>query len=135
MHLKDKMKKTSNKKAKKSRKNFLNVQNIENNIKMQFCPKDGLLLVQKRTRFVCSKCGYAAKGKVKIFSSEKIAEKKKIGAIKEKDTNVWPVTSTTCPKCGNSKAYFWSAQLRANDEAETQFFKCTKCKHIWRIYR
>jgi len=103
--------------------------------KMQFCPKCGLLLVHKRTRYSCPKCGYAAKGKVKIFSSEKTPEKTKIGAVKEKDTNVWPVTSTVCPKCGNKTAYFWSAQLRASDEAETQFFRCTKCKHVWRIYR
>ena len=70
------MKKNSTKKAKKGKKNFLNVQNIENGIKMQFCPKCGLLLVQKRTRFVCPKCGYAAKGKVKIFSSETMAAKR-----------------------------------------------------------
>jgi DNA-directed RNA polymerase subunit M len=102
---------------------------------MQFCPKCGLLLIQKRTRFVCPKCGYSAKGKVKITSSEKIADKLKVGLVKENDTNVWPVTSTTCPKCGGSRAYFWSAQLRAGDEAETQFYKCTKCKHVWREYR
>ena len=104
-------------------------------IKMQFCPKDRFLLMQKRKRFVCPKCGYAAKGKVNISSTEKLAEKTKIGAVKEKDTSVWPVTTTTCPKCGFNKAYFWSAQLRANDEAETQFFKCTKCTYVWRIYK
>jgi len=130
-HSKIKMKKKKTKKSNKKSGEF----NANSGLKMQFCPKDGLLLIQKRKRFTCPKCGYAAKGKVNISSSEKLAEKTKIGAVKEKDTSVWPVTSTTCPKCGNNKAYFWSAQMRSNDEAETQFFKCTKCKHVWRIYR
>jgi len=99
---------------------------------MQFCPKCGRLLVKKRTRFVCDKCGTAAKGKVKIKTSEKMAEKTRIGVLKEKESTVWPVTAATCPKCGNKTAYFWSAQMRATDEAETRFFRCTKCKHTWR---
>lgn len=101
---------------------------------MQFCPKCGLLLVKKRTRFACDKCGYAAKGKIKIKTSEKMAEKTKIGLLKEKEASVWPVTAATCPKCGNKTAYFWSAQMRAADEAETRFFRCTKCKNTWREY-
>ena len=101
---------------------------------MKFCPKCGLLLVQKRKRFVCPKCGRSSKEKVKIMSSEKMAEKTKVGVIKEKEASVWPVTTATCPKCGNNKAYFWEAQMRATDEAETRFFRCTKCKHTWREY-
>ncbi len=101
---------------------------------MRFCPKDGSLLVQKRKRFVCPKCNYAAKDKVKIKASEKMAEKTKIGLLKEKESTVWPVTSATCPKCGNTTAYFWEAQLGALNEAETRFFRCTKCKHTWREY-
>ena len=101
---------------------------------MKFCPKCGLLLVQKRKRFVCPKCGRSTKEKVRIMSSEKMAEKTKVGVIKEKEASVWPVTTATCPKCGNNKAYFWEAQMRATDEAETRFFRCTKCKHTWREY-
>jgi len=101
---------------------------------MEFCPKCGLLLKQKRKRFVCSKCGYAAKEKVKIKSSEKMAEKTKIGLLKEKESSVWPVTSATCPKCGNRTAYFWEAQMSTTTEGETRFFRCTKCKNTWREY-
>ena len=101
---------------------------------MEFCPKCGLLLMKKIKRFVCPKCRYAKKGKVKIAVSEKMHEKSKIGLLKEKETSVWPVTAATCPKCGNRTAYFWSAQMRATDEAETRFFRCTKCKHTWREY-
>jgi len=101
---------------------------------MQFCPKCGLLLVQKRKRFACPKCGRASKGKVKIKSSEKMAEKKTVGLLKEKESTVWPVTSATCPECGNNKAYFWEAQVSSTNEAETRFFRCTKCKNTWREY-
>jgi len=99
---------------------------------MQFCPKDGSVLVKKRTRYSCPKCNYSPKGKVRIKTSEKMAEKTKIGLLKEKESTVWPVTSMTCQKCGNKTAYFWSAQTRALDEAEVRFFRCTKCKHTWR---
>ena len=101
---------------------------------MQFCPTHGLLLVKKRTRSVCPKCGKSQKGNAKIKTVEKMAERTKVGLIKEKETSVWPVTTAVCRKCHNTKAYFWSAQMRATDEAETRFFRCTKCKNTWREY-
>jgi DNA-directed RNA polymerase subunit M len=100
-----------------------------------FCPKCGSILVQKTKRYGCPKCNYSSKDKVKIESTEKMKEKKEIGVLREKDTNVWPVTAATCPKCGHEEAFFWSAQMRAGDEAETRFFRCTKCKHTWREYK
>ena len=101
---------------------------------MQFCPKCGSILVQKKKRFVCQKCNYVSKEKVKLSTSEKIENRNKIDVLHEKDSNVWPITSATCTKCGNDEAFFWSAQTRAADEAETRFFRCTKCKHTWREY-
>jgi len=101
---------------------------------MEFCPKCGCVLIEKRKNFGCPRCNYSAKGKVKIQSSEKMKEKQSIGVIREKDTDVMPVTSATCPKCGHKEAHFWSAQTRAGDEAETRFFRCIKCKHTWREY-
>ena len=101
---------------------------------MEFCPKCGSILIEKRKNFGCARCNYKAKGKVKIESIEKMKEKQKIGIIKDKDTDVFPVISAVCPKCGHREAYFWTAQTRAGDEAETRFFKCTKCKHTWREY-
>ena len=101
---------------------------------MEFCPKCGSVLVEKNKRYKCARCNYTAKGKVKIQASEKVEKKEKVGVIKDKDTDVFPTTSVTCPKCGHGEAYFWSAQTRAADEAETRFFRCTKCKHTWREY-
>ena len=101
---------------------------------MEFCPKCGSVLIEKNKRSKCARCNYSAKGRIKIEASEKIAEKQQIGIIKDKETDVFPTTNAICTKCGNNEAYFWSAQTRAADEAETRFFRCTKCKHTWREY-
>ncbi len=101
---------------------------------MEFCPKCGSVLVEKRKNFGCLKCNYSTKSKIKIESTEKLNGMEGHVAVKKKDTNVMPVTMEICPKCGNKEAYFWSAQTRAADEAETRFFKCKKCSHTWREY-
>jgi DNA-directed RNA polymerase subunit M len=101
---------------------------------MEFCPKCGNILEQAGKSLKCGRCGYRKRGKGKIESTEKIKEKKEVGVIKDKDTDVFPTTNAVCPECGNEEAYTWSAQTRAADEAETRFFKCTKCEKTWRVY-
>ncbi|UZE94038.1 MAG: transcription factor S [Candidatus Pacearchaeota archaeon] len=101
---------------------------------MKFCPKCGAILVQKKKNFSCPKCGHRSKEKIKIISSEKVGKVTKIDVLHEKDSSVWPVVTETCPECGNDKAYYFSAQMRSGDEAETQFFKCVRCKKTWRKY-
>lgn len=101
---------------------------------MEFCPKCGCVLVEKNKAFRCPRCSYKSKSKIKIESSEQIEKKPEIGVITNEDTDVFPVTNATCPKCTNKEAYFWTSQTRAGDEAETKFFRCTKCKHTWREY-
>lgn len=102
---------------------------------MEFCPKCGAILIQKNKRDCCPRCRYSTKGKVKLKTSEKIGEKKKINIISEKDSEVHPIIEQGCKKCGHEKAFFWALQTRAGDEAETKFFKCTKCKFTWREYK
>ncbi len=102
---------------------------------MEFCPKCGAVLVQKKKRDGCPRCNYSAKGKVKLKTSEKIEEKKKIVVVSEKESEVHPVVEEECKECGNKKAYFWTLQTRAADETETKFFRCTKCSLTWRDYR
>ena len=101
---------------------------------MEFCPKCGCVLVEKNKAFRCARCNYKSKSKIKIESSEKIKVKPEIGVISDKDTDVFPIISAICGKCGNKEAYFWTSQTRAGDEAETKFYKCTKCKNTWRDY-
>jgi len=102
---------------------------------MEFCPKCGSVLVEKNKKYGCARCSYSAKGKVKIEASEKVKERAKVGIIKDKDTDVFPTVTAVCPKCGHREAYFWSAQTRSADEAETKFYRCVKCKNTWREYR
>ena len=71
----------------------------------------------------------------KVVFREKIAGAKEIGVVREKDTDVFPVVNAICSKCGHKEAYFWTSQTRSGDEAETRFFRCTKCKHTWREYK
>lgn len=101
---------------------------------MEFCPKCGAVLIQKRKNYGCARCDYSTKEKVKLKTSEKIDEKSKIVVIK-KELNTFPIVIEKCKKCNNDKAYFWTIQTRAGDEAETKFFKCTKCGNTWREYR
>jgi transcription factor S len=101
---------------------------------MEFCPKCGAVLIQKRKNYGCARCEYSTKDKFKIKTSEKIEERNKVAVIK-KEMNTLPIVVEKCKKCGNEKAYFWTIQTRAGDEAETKFFKCTKCDHTWREYR
>ncbi|MFH1607780.1 MAG: transcription factor S [archaeon] len=102
---------------------------------MEFCPKCGAILVQKRKKDGCPRCNYSAKEKVKITTSEKIEEKKQVGVVREKDTQTLPIVKEKCRKCQNHEAFFWTVQTRSGDEAETKFFKCVKCNHTWREYR
>jgi DNA-directed RNA polymerase subunit M len=83
----------------------------------------------------CPRCNYKTQSKTKIEVSEKIEKTMEIGVITDKDTDVFPITNGDCGKCGNKEAYFWTSQTRAGDEAETKFYRCTKCKHTWREYR
>ncbi|MDK2849699.1 MAG: transcription factor [Candidatus Woesearchaeota archaeon] len=106
-----------------------------------FCKKCGGLLIPKtvgnKKKLVCLKCGYEEpldKNKnAKI--SESIKQQKEIEIIEKSNDENLPVTDVECPKCGNNKAYFWLLQTRSADEAETKFFKCTKCGHVWRDYQ
>jgi transcription factor S len=102
---------------------------------MDFCPKCGAVLVQKKTREGCPRCSYTSKGKMKIVSSEKIDEKQDEVEVIKKDMETFPIVLEKCKKCGNGKAYFWTVQTRSGDEAETKFFRCTECEFTWREYR
>lgn len=102
---------------------------------MEFCPKCGAVLIQKRKNDGCPRCSYSAKGRVKLKTSEKMNEKKEVAVISKKDQQVLPIVDEKCKSCGNEKAYFWTVQTRASDESETKFFKCTKCGTTKRDYQ
>lgn len=105
-----------------------------------FCPKCGSLLIPKKVnnkKVVACSCGYKSKKaddiKIQETSSKKETDEKKFDVV-EHEKEAYPLTEEECEKCGHRKAYFWTVQTRAGDEAETKFFKCEKCKHVWRDY-
>lgn len=99
-----------------------------------FCPKCGSLLVPKKSKssITCS-CGYVHKEGGNITFSEEVEAKQEIEVINERDKiETMPLTKADCPKCGHEEARFWTQQTRSADEAETRFFRCEKCSHVWR---
>lgn len=102
---------------------------------MEFCPKCGAILLLNKKGNKCPRCSYSSKKRLKVKTSEKIEEKKEIEVTKDKDSEVRPIVQEVCGECKNPEAYFWTVQTRAGDEAETKFFKCTKCDYTWREYR
>jgi len=103
---------------------------------MDFCPKCGAVLIQKEKRSGCPRCSYSSKDRIKLKSSEEIKSiRKETAVLKGKEPQVFPIVADECKKCKNDQAYFWTVQTRASDEAETKFFKCTKCGNTRREYR
>ncbi len=105
---------------------------------VEFCKKCGSILVPQKKRssvvMKCRHCGYEVK---KNVSMKIVEEKKKSGSVivLEKDDTPLPMTVMECPKCANKHAWYWLQQTRSADEPPTQFFRCTKCKHVWREYK
>lgn len=82
---------------------------------------------------VCRKCGYekeAGEEQVVIHTSSK---REDVPVI-EGESGALPTTNVNCPECGNREAYWWLRQMRAADESETRFYRCTKCGKTWREY-
>ncbi len=102
---------------------------------MEFCPKCGSVIVVSETKTACAKCGFRPKGRFKIQSTEKVGKGTNVAVIKEKDLTTYPIVQIKCPSCKHQDAYFWTLQTRSSDEAETKFYKCTKCEHTWRVYK
>ena len=105
-------------------------------VRIQFCPKCGAVLVpQKDKKMVSCSCGYRSKQKPSLVIKEKIKLGKhdKIEVV-DRQIETLPKTDEECPECGHGKAYYWTLQTRAGDEAETRFFECVKYKNRWRSY-
>ncbi|MBU0667347.1 MAG: transcription factor S [Nanoarchaeota archaeon] len=106
---------------------------------MLFCPKCGSLLkpkTEKNKQILYCSCGFTNK-EIKDAKIKEIVNKKEreVEVVSEEDQDsILPLTKAECPKCKHKKAYYWLTQTRAGDEPETKFFKCEKCKNVWRDY-
>jgi len=98
---------------------------------MEFCPKCSAILMSKK----CDRCGYESDSDVKLETSQSLEVANEVAVVKEGENEVNPKVEIECPKCKHNEAFFWTKQTRSSDEAETKFYKCTKCKYTWREYR
>ncbi len=103
-----------------------------------FCPKCGSILMPKKAEgknvMACSSCSFVDRKSEGAKLTEKSKEKAKVDVIESSENNILPRVDAECGKCGHGKAFFWTVQTRAGDEAETKFLKCEKCSHTWRDY-
>jgi DNA-directed RNA polymerase subunit M len=95
------------------------------------------MLISSGGQLKCRKCGYIRK----IEASEHMTREKKrteneITIVDDEDEQLktQPTIQIKCPKCENNLAFWWLRQLRAADESEVRFFRCTVCGHTWRQY-
>ncbi len=102
---------------------------------MEFCPKCKSIMIYQGDKAVCRKCGYEkeADDDFDLVITTKRSEEE-IPVIEGDNIKTLPTTNVICPQCGNNEAYWWLRQLRAADESEVRFFRCTKCGKTWREY-
>jgi DNA-directed RNA polymerase subunit M len=109
---------------------------------MEFCPTCEKRMVLRRTKdgsvFICTVCK-CKKNTTKLSTAKVVVPKKSretIVVIGKEAQNIKtnPTASIKCPKCENNLAITWQVQTRAGDEGATQFFRCTKCSHTFRLY-
>lgn len=99
---------------------------------MLFCPKCGSVLIPKKGFFKCS-CGFEKEIEEKIVIKEKIEHPKEVEVIDTENEHIGDeVLPIKCWNCGNEGVYFWMVQMRRSDEPPTRFYKCKKCKKVWR---
>jgi DNA-directed RNA polymerase subunit M len=111
-------------------------------ITMEFCPKCEKRMVLSRTKtayvFICPICkckkSTDSSATVKAVVSKKPRETIVVIGKEDQDLKTNPTAQISCPKCENNLAYTWQVQTRAGDEGATQFFRCTKCGHTFRLY-
>ncbi len=113
---------------------------------VEFCPKCSNLLRKKIIDgkfYMYCKCGYKKQINPNNLNFEKNFMKKEkkddykenlvIISGKEKIL-IHPKIQKTCPKCGFQEAVYWQEQILRADEPITTFFRCLRCKKVWREY-
>jgi DNA-directed RNA polymerase subunit M len=92
-------------------------------------------MIYNQNKAVCRKCGYEMEvGEEKTILVVSKGNREDVPVIEGENIKTLPTTNAICPSCGNREAYWWLRQLRAADESEVRFFRCTKCGKTWREY-
>jgi DNA-directed RNA polymerase subunit M len=95
------------------------------------------MMISSGGQLKCRKCGYIRKFEVSDQKEPmKPLKPKEITIVDDEDDkiNTMPTIQIKCPECKNNLAFWWLRQLRAADESEVRFFRCTECGHTWRQY-
>nr|WP_321349474.1 transcription factor S [uncultured Methanoregula sp.] len=102
-----------------------------------FCPECKSLLMSSGGQLKCRKCGYIRKIEGTDNMKKKVDRRENEITIVDDEgekMKTLPTIQIRCPKCDNNLAFWWLRQLRAADESEVRFFRCTECSHTWRQY-
>jgi DNA-directed RNA polymerase subunit M len=81
----------------------------------------------------CDVCGYTEKASWVNEHRAREEQRAEIPVVEGPEAAL-PTAKVECPRCGNDRAYWWMRQTRSADEPTTRFYKCTKCKKVWREY-
>jgi DNA-directed RNA polymerase subunit M len=95
------------------------------------------MMISSGGQLKCRKCGFIRKiDAADQMKTQKMRTENEITIVDDEDTQLktMPTIQIKCPKCENNLAIWWLRQLRAADESEVRFFRCTKCDHTWRQY-
>ena len=95
------------------------------------------MMISSGGQLKCRKCGYIRKIEAADqMKTQKMRTENEITIVDDEDTKIktMPTIQIKCPNCEHNLAFWWLRQLRAADESEVRFFRCTECGHTWRQY-
>jgi DNA-directed RNA polymerase subunit M len=97
------------------------------------------MLISSGGQLKCRKCGYIRKierADQSQMTRKKMRTENEITIVDDEGEKLktLPTIQIKCPKCSNNLAFWWLRQLRAADESEVRFFRCTECEYTWRQY-
>lgn len=107
---------------------------------MEFCPSCKKRMILKNSKigktFVCPicNCQKSVNSSPKLIVPKKSRETIVVIGKEDQGLKTNPTTKIKCPKCEHNLAYTWQVQTRSGDEGATQFFRCIKCSHTFRLY-
>ena len=105
-----------------------------------FCPTCANLLLTETTlgdlRLFCRSCPYVYNVRETFVHRHYLGPRRdddlpRVQGESEKWKDVQQ-TTTTCPYCSHTKAYFMQLQTRSGDEPMTIFYRCVKCTKQWK---
>ncbi len=95
------------------------------------------MMISSGGQLKCRKCGFIRKIEADDkMTTKRLRKEKEIMIVDDEEEKIktLPTIQIKCPKCENNLAFWWLRQLRAADESEVRFFRCTECSHTWRQY-